>query len=434
MSKNVNLDMKILIINQYALPRDSAGITRHGDLASVLVSLGNQVNIIASEYNYFFRSKQNNQPEEYKDSYGVEFTFLKTASYKDNGFRRILSMLDYFTRALLKGIFAKRKPDIVVASSPQILAGLAGYLVARYHRIPFAFEVRDVWPDVLVELGGMSASGFAYKVLSYLEKYLYRSADLIIGVLPFFERRLQELSITPKRYVHVPNGVFFSDSPGSSEDDGLEEWWKTIISNLPVEKDSKFLAYAGSFGGAHDLSNLVFAFSALQENHEDSYKRVFLLLFGDGRQKDELKSLISREGHVEKIILCDPLPKRKMQAALEKVNFLTLPLANISIFKYGLSANKMFDYLKAGKPILMISPISETAVSEAQAGITVPADSTVTIAEGIVKLMQTSEEELLKMGESGRKYVAKNHDLQALGEKLEQALVATVNDFKSDLR
>jgi glycosyltransferase involved in cell wall biosynthesis len=423
--------MNILILNQYALPRGSAGITRHGDLGSVLVHRGHQVTIIASGFDYLTRDveRTGSQAITKENHDGVGFIWLKTTTYKANDGKRIKSMIEYSLKSIFASIRSlSKKPDIVIASSPQLLAGLSGFLVAKYYRVPFALEIRDVWPDALVELGGLRASSFAYKALRMLESFLYNRAELVISVLPYFHERLQELSIDSHKSVYIPNGIFTCPADENKQFDASQLTSQKLLNILNSSKGKKIILYTGSLGVAQDLSVVIEAFSYLREYHPDYYSQLILLMIGDGSKKEALERDVEKSGHLGTIFFHDVVSKQCIQILLPKADLLLLPLADISVFKYGLSANKMFDYLDAEKPILIISSIHENPILQARAGFTAPSSQPEIIAKAILNFLDSPNEDLIEMGQRGKQYVREHHDLSVLGEKLEEALLKVVNN------
>src|SRR5690606_33471209 len=139
----------VWIVNQYALPRGATGITRHGDLASVLRRHGHDVTVIASGFDNFTRGGKAGSGV--TDHDGVRFVWLETTAYRKNDARRVLNMVEFYARAVTArlGGLATR-PDVVIGSSPHLLSGLAGLTLARRHLARFVLELRDVWPDDLV--------------------------------------------------------------------------------------------------------------------------------------------------------------------------------------------------------------------------------------------------------------------------------------------
>ncbi len=419
--------MNILILNQYALPSGSAGITRHGDLARVLVKRAHKVTIIASSFNYLKRQQDsdNNTKLKKETHHDVNFVWLKTTAYQANDGKRVKSMFDYTIKAFLQGLSLKEKPDIVIASSPHLLTGLTGIFLSCYYRIPFIFEIRDMWPLVLIELGALKGNSLSYKILVAIEKFIYKKAHKIFIIPALAYKRLENLGIHSQKCLPIPNGILFDENQSITHKNNLPS---SLITILDKCQDKKVLMYTGTFGGAHDLHSVIQANNYLKENLIDIYSQIIIIFIGSGRLEEELKEITVLNKH-SNIYFHPPIEKKSIKTVLHHADVLLIPLANISIFEYGLSPNKLYDYLEASKPILISSPTSSTIVDEIQAGIQCRAGQPEEFAKAIEFLISISEEDRKVMGERGRDYVRKFHNWEKLGEKVEKVLLETIQDI-----
>ena len=177
--------MRILILNQYALPAGEAGITRHGDIGAELVRRGHEVTVIASDFDYFSRQRTRRGGETNATTHdGVKFVWLRTGAYVGNDRRRMSSMVRYAMSATWAGIRQRPAPDVIIGSSPQPLAPLAADGVARLRRVPWIFEARDIWPSALVDLKAIKRGGRTHRLLERLERYSYQRANAVVSVPP----------------------------------------------------------------------------------------------------------------------------------------------------------------------------------------------------------------------------------------------------------
>ncbi len=416
--------MNILILNQYALPSGSAGITRHGDLARVLVKRAHKVTIIASSFDYLTRQQNSNTTAKLNKEthHDVNFLWLKTTPYQANDGKRVKSMLDYTIKAFLQGLSLEDKPDIVIASSPHLLTGLTGIFLSCYYRIPFIFEIRDMWPLVLVELGALKRNSFSYKILVAIEKFIYKKAHKIFTIPALAYKRLESLGIHSQKCLPIPNGILVDDNQSIGDETNLPS---SLIKILEQCQDKKTLMYTGSFGGAHDLHSVIQAANYLKENLVDIYNEIKIIFIGSGRLEKELKEIAELNKH-SNIYFHPPIEKKIIKTALHNADVLLMPLANISIFEYGLSPNKLYDYLEAAKPIIISSPTYSTIVDEIQAGIQCRAGQPEELAKAIELLISMPEKDRKLMGERGRDYVIKFHDWEEIGEKVEKVLLETI--------
>ncbi|HYI66723.1 MAG TPA: glycosyltransferase family 4 protein [Candidatus Limnocylindrales bacterium] len=403
--------MNILILNQYGLPRGAQGITRHGDLGSALVESGHAVTVVASRFNYLTREARATAPHDRQ--FGVLFRWLSTGTYASNDRRRLASMVSYSVRAVIAGIRTGPRPDVVIGSSPHLLAGLSAAIVAAYHRVPFVFEVRDFWPAVLVDLGALQRGGIVHRILERLESWLYRRARLVVVVPPDGARRLAELGIrTP--VAHVPNAA-------STSTDEAEPVPRSLDAILGAAEGRILIVYTGAHGVANDLPTVVRAATELRSRDPDAYARTAFCLIGDGAQKGSVERFAAAEGHTN-FLFHQPIAKAAIPTALARADILLVSVGQ-SAQGYGLSPNKLFDYMAAGRPVL-ISADAATVVDAAECGLRYRPGDPSSLATQIERLMSMSPIDRTEMGERGRASVKESYSVAAVARLLEQHLAA----------
>jgi glycosyltransferase involved in cell wall biosynthesis len=411
--------MHLLIVNQYGLPAGVPGITRHGDLGAHLVRRGHDVTVIASRFNYLTRAADGASPTEDHD--GVHFRWLDTGTYRTNDRQRIRSMVSFSWRALVAGLRLSRRPDVVLASSPHLLAGLTGLLLARRYRVPLLFEVRDLWPSALVDLGAVRRGSRAHRVLAWIERTCYRASDRVIIVPPHADRRVAEVGVDPAKCVHIPNATAFAlDAVGS--DTMPEVPLPAALEDLfHASAGRDILLYAGAQGVSNGLLLLFEAMDLLQTTDPDAYGRLAVVLIGDGGQHDELVRSAAAHGH-EHVRFHPPIPKEAVPTALDRASFLLVSFADVPVYEYGLSPNKLFDYMAAARPVLLASRLADTPLDDASAGIRFEPGSAASLADGMARLVRTSPEDRRSMGERGRAHVRRYYTIEATGDRLASVL------------
>jgi glycosyltransferase involved in cell wall biosynthesis len=416
--------MHVLIINQYGLPAGVPGITRHGDLGAHLVRRGHEVTVIASRFNYLTRASSTGSSSE--THAGVKFRWLDTGAYRTNDRQRMRSMVSFTARSIVAGLRLRRRPDIIVASSPHLLAGLTGVVLARRFRVPMVFEVRDLWPSILVDLGAVRAGSRIHRALERLERACYGWADRIITVPPHADRRVAEVGGDASKCVHIPNATTFAvDAPIGAE---------SADSTLPPSLAEIFertagrdvLLYAGAQGVSNGLELILDAMDLLRATDPATYACTAFVLIGDGGQHEELLRAAAVRGH-EQVHLHPPIEKSAIPAALSRASFLLVSFADAPTYDYGLSPNKLFDYLVAGRPVLLASRLSDTPVDEADAGRRYEPGSAQSLADGIRALIATSPDERRAMGERGRELVRRRYTIEATGDRLDELLHDTAS-------
>lgn len=409
--------MHVLIVHQYALPAGAAGNTRHGDLGRELAQRGHRVTIIASSFNYLTRTSRESQKGAQRIQ-GVNFQWLRTGSYEGNDWRRVRSMVEFMAAAAVVGL-RRPKPDVVIGSSPQLLAGLSALIIARRFRVPFLLEVRDTWPSALVDLGALRADGMANRTLELLERILYRAAARIIAVMPHVDRRVAEVGEDPAKCVHIPNASTVPPHLGTVPEELDNQLQRELADG------SHLVIYAGAHGVSNGLHEVLEALTLLRDRDSDTYKRLAIFFVGDGPDKERLQGHAESQG-LKRVYFHDPLPKASMLAAMERSHYVLVHFARAEFKRYGMSANKLFDAMAVGRPVLLASPLTDTPVDLVRCGIRYEPGSVESLAEALSTAASTPSAERIAMGERARIEAAERYDLKVTGRQLEELLLEVV--------
>ncbi|MEM0488466.1 MAG: glycosyltransferase family 4 protein [Candidatus Bathyarchaeia archaeon] len=409
--------MNIWIFNQYAVTPDLPGGTRHYDLGQELARRGHHVVIIATSFHHHMHKETRLKPGErwkIENVNGVKFVWLRTPSYWRNDWRRVWNMLVFALRAWRFGQKLPKlapevgRPEVVIGSSPHLLIPLAAYWVARHYRVPFVMEVRDLWPQTIIDMGKLSATHPIIKVLQALERFLYRQAKLIITVLPQAHKYITALGIPQERIFWIPNGVDLSRFGNLEPPSAVAEIFKVM--------------YLGAHGQANALDVLIHAAKVVQDR---GFAEIRFILVGEGPEKPRLMAL-AQELRLANVEFREPVPKNEVPTLLHTADATIFILHDITLYKYGISLNKLFDYLAAGKPVVIAGKPANNPVEEARCGLTVPPREPQALAEAVIKLYQMPREEREAMGRRGREYVEKHHNITRLAEHLEKALLQAI--------
>jgi glycosyltransferase involved in cell wall biosynthesis len=411
--------MRVLILNQYALPAGEAGITRHGDIGAELARRGHAVSVIASDFDYFTRQRTRRGGKSKVTIHdGVRFVWLRTGAYVGNDRRRASSMIRYAMAATWAGVRERPRPDVIIGSSPQPLAPLAAHNVARLRRVPWIFEARDIWPSALVDLRAIKRDGRTHRTLERVERYLYAQADAVVSVPPRGSLRLEELGLDAAKVRHIPNGATtLMSEPGPLPD--------TLDRLIPDGAGRFVLVYAGAIGVPHDFGTVIEAVSCLRETRPDAYERLALLVVGDGVAARSVRQAAT-ERHLDHLHVHPAVPKAAVRTLLGRADACLMQAAASDHFRYGFSPNKLFDYFAAAKPVL-ISSADPTLVDEANAGIRFRPGDPAALAQAIVEIMTTSEAERRTMGERGHRLVKTEYTITAITDRYEALLEGVVS-------
>lgn len=399
----------VWILNHYAQEPGGAGGTRHFYLAEHLQAYGWHATIIAASVEHQ-SGHQRLEPDEKKrcDYFkGVPFLWVRTPEYQGNGGGRMRNMLAYTWAVLQRSTTAKLpRPDVVIGSSVHPFAAVAGALLARRYKVPFIFEVRDLWPQTLVDMGRLQEGSFMTWALRKLEFWLYRRAARTVVLLPRAWEYITPLGIPKERVIWIPNGVDLSLFPRSTVAD--------------TAKDHFTLMYFGAHGQANGLDNVLHAMKHVQE--QSNGRNIHLRMIGDGPLKPSLVAQASEMG-LTNVSFEPPVAKSQIPALAAQADAFVIAVLNLpGLYRYGISMNKLFDYLAAEQPILIASDGANNPVEDAQAGLTVPPGQPQALAEAIVKIANTPLPERQRMGRAGREYVEQNHGFEQLAGRLAAVL------------
>lgn len=396
--------MHILLVHQNFAAINEPGGTRHHELALFLVQRGHRVTIITSPISYLTGDQKGAEQDStgHKDNSNLRIirTYTYPALHK-SFFHRVLSFLSFMASSFIEGLRIKQV-DLVWGTSPPIFQGITALILARLKRIPFVFEVRDLWPAFAVAVGVLRQP-LLISLSEWLESFLYRKADTVLVNSPGFIRHVEERGGTPVQV--VPNGadpqMFNSDLDS-----------KDIFSNQGIK--SRFVAlYAGAHGMSNDLQVLLQAAEHLQHRED-----IHFVLLGDGKDKPLLKQTAGSM-KLPNLAFIPPVPKNEIGAALAAADACIAILKPVDLYKT-VYPNKVFDYMAAGKPVVLaIGGVIREVLEEARAGIAVPPGNPQALAEA-VSWLADHPQEAYEMGKRGREYVTKHFDRAELARKLER--------------
>jgi glycosyltransferase involved in cell wall biosynthesis len=390
--------MNIWILNHHALTPEMSGGTRHYDFAKELISRGHSVVIISSSFHYskYSEMKEYGDKEYLQENIeGIEWVWLKTPPYRGNGVARVKNMLSYTHKAILiLPTLNLPNPDIVMGSSVHLFAVYAAYRLSNRYKTPFAMEVRDLWPQTLIDMGISKWHPFII-LLGWLEKFLYKKADKIITNLPYAVNYISKF--TSKNKVEwISNGVDISQIPYT----------------IPDNNTKLKITYTGALGVANNLSLLI-------QLAKQKPKDIEFLIVGDGAERAKLVEL-SRG--LDNIIIQDPVAKNEVADILSNSDILYFNLKDSPVFKYGISSNKLFDYMASGRIVIFSSNAKNNPIKECNGGLTIEPDNIKALQNAIKQIRNMSYEQRVQIGKNSRKYCEQNYDIKVLVDKLERVL------------
>lgn len=409
--------MNIWLINHYANLPSQGSSTRHYSLAKYLIDLGHDVTVIASS-----RLHNSDQSKD-KTELGliekiteeeVKFVLISTPPYITN-IGRIWNMIS-FTYLLLKNVqkIGDVKPDIIVGSSVHPFAAWAAERIANQYKVPFVFEIRDLWPKTLLDMRVIGKYHPLTLILSWLEKYLCGRAEKIVCLLPYAYEYLETLGFPQSKFAYLPNGVDIQVFDSSSTEEKEKH------------DDAITVMYLGSHGFANDLSVLI---DAAKYTESSESPKILWKFVGDGPEKDSLKAQAT-DLNLSRISFLNAVPKNEVPNVVQEADILILKLLNLDVYRYGISLNKLFDYLASRKPIVFIGSPRNNPVMEANAGISLSSDNPREIAKAVYSLATLPPDERRNFGIRGRHYAETHHDYKVLACRLDTILRESIDIFR----
>lgn len=374
-------------------------------LAKEWIRLGHSVSIIGSTFSHV-RKESTRPGEELFD--GIHYLWIKSLEYRGNGLGRLIGMIQFITKIWLKAksLSARYRPDIVIASSTYPLDIFPAHRIAKYTKAQLCFELHDLWPLSPMELGGYSRIHPFILLMQIAEDYYCKHADKVISIIPLAKDYLIGRGLDVRKYFHVPNGIAPEEW---KESETLLPELEEKINDLQSQYDF-LIAYAGAHGIANALNTLLLAAQKL------SNKDVGVVLIGGGPEKEGLIKQSQALGLIN-VFFIDTVPKKQIPALLQQFDALYIGLQKESLFRFGISPNKIFDYMMAGKPIIQAVDAGNNLVEEANCGIYAEAENADAVAEAILKLKSLSPKARFKLGQNGKEYVIKNHTYEVLAKK-----------------
>lgn len=407
--------MNILLINHYA------GSIRHGMeyrpyyLAREWVRMGHSVTITAASVSHVRNIPpvlHSAMTEEMID--GIRYLWLKTPSYNGNGILRAINIFAFVAQLLYYRNWLTRtiKPDIVIASSTYPLDIFPARAISRRSNAKLVFEVHDLWPLSPIELGGMSKYHPFILLMQWAEHYAYRNAAQVISMLPKVKEYMRQGGMEPEKFVYIPNGI------------DVEEW-RDNKSELPAEHEQTFtrlrakehflVGYAGAHGLANALNYFIDAAYQLQE------RPVTFVLIGQGPEKDGLMLKVQSRKQTN-VVFLSPVEKKAIPGILRGMDALYIGLRGDPLFRFGVSPNKLMDYMMAAKPVIYAIQAGNDMVADSGCGISIPPENPTELAKAVLKLMNLPEKDRNEMGQRGKAYVLANHDYRILAKQFIEAL------------
>ncbi len=392
------MNKHIWIINEYAGNPQTGMEYRHYYIGKELVKLGYEVTVVSASYSHLFKNLPQ-QSSEVID--GVKFLWLKVFNYKNSHNKLRIIKWFLFTFKIFFLRFKLKKPDVIIVSPMAPFPILPAYFLAKSVKAKLIYEVKDIWPLSLIAIGGFKPSHPFIRFMAWFEKFALKKSDIIVSNLQNYGTHIKKDIGLDRNFHWISNGIDLDEL------NNIESLSVKIDEMFP--KDKFIIGYTGTVGAANALSNFLEA-SNILASHED----ILFVVVGDGQEKEHLVNVFGKNKNV---LFVPSIPKPMVQSILNKFDACYIGLQKEELFKYGVSPNKLFDYMYSGKPILYAIDSGKNIIDVAGCGISVGAQNDQEIAKTVLKLSKMTGAQRDKLGVNGKEYVLKHFTYDNLAQK-----------------
>lgn len=406
--------MKIWFINHYAVPPRYYPLARPSLFAKNLIKMGHTVTIIAASTVHNSNKnliEEKTKVKQFIDD-GISYILIKCSNYKGNGIKRIINILQFSTK-LPKILKKLDKPDVIVATSFDPLSCYAGIKYAKKNGIKAIAEIADLWPETLVAYAGLTSKNLIVKYLRGIEKKIYTKADRIIftmeGAYDYIIEQGWEKCIPRNKVAFINNGIDLEQFNYNRNHFNIDD---VDLRNNDIFK----IIYTGAIRKVNNLRKLIDIAMLIKTS------TVKFLIWGDGDQLDELKEYIN-QNNVSNVVLKGKIEKKYIPYITSQADLNIVHNEETPIMRFGISMNKIFDYLAAGKPILIdfVSPYNP--VIENNAGIQPKSSDIRSIAETIENFANEDVNKRQLLGNVAKE-AAQLYDFSLLTKKLVDVIMS----------
>lgn len=405
---------QLWILNHYGGSPQHGMVFRSYHLAKALKAQGVETTLFSSAYSHVLHT-----PPQIQKSYqreildGIQYIWVRNFSYtKSNSLGRVWNMLYMSLKLLVYPYFKQPRPDSILISSPSPFLFMNAWFWSKLTGAQLLFEVRDIWPLTLEEMSGLSRYHPLILWMRFLEKWAYKSSDWVVSVLPHADRHMIPSGLKPEKFVYIPNGVEIQKNAEAAQDADAAHHVE-----LNARDGHFYMGYCGTLGIANNLDLLVEAAALLRDEN------IVFCLLGNGPLKGELQARVA-ELQLQNVEFYDAVPKSAVSQFLDSMDACFISLKDKALFRFGVSPNKLFDYMQAGKPILYCINSGNHPVTAAQCGLEIQEQSPQAVAKAVQQLKALSTEERQQMGQNAQHYVQAEHEYTQLSKKLYALLKA----------
>lgn len=419
--------MEILYINQYASSPYHGKELRSYYLAKEWISKGNRVTILACSFSHLRTNNIEMQSNWYQEEIidNIKYIWCNTPHYKKNTFMHFINVIFFVTRVkkLFKKVLVNNKYDLVIASSIHPLDCKVAKKIALHNSCKFIFEVHEIWSLIPVTLGKFSRFNPFIMCCDYYEDFAFKNADYVVSLFAHAKDYFMRKGMLANKFLYIPNGFNINNYINKKE----------LLDNIVVDKinaikgNYKFcIAYVGNLSKQNALEYPILAAKLVQNSS------IAFIIVGNGEEKENLQK-ICKAKNVNNVFFIDVVKQSQVLQLLEMVNATYLGWRKLLIYRYGIAANKLINYMLAKKPIIHSITYGNNILKEANCGITIESESVEQIARGFDRLSKMNKKELAKLGNNGYEYAMNNYDYKVLANKFIESTTNIENNLSYKL-
>lgn len=404
--------MDIWLINHYAVPPKYYPLARQTYFAKHLMSMGHTVTIFAAStvHNSNINLITDGSPWREETVDGVHYVYIKCLDYRGNGLRRIYNMCEFAWK--LPGVCKKfPRPDAIVATTMPPTSCAMGVRLAKKYHCQGVAEIADLWPESIVAYGIAGSRNPAVIALRWLEKWIYTKADSVIftmeGAYDYIMEQGWEKDIPRDKVFHVNNGVDLETFDYNQQHYVVED---SDLYNANIFK----VIYTGSIRKVNNLGLLLDVAKEIRD------PRIKFLIWGDGDELPTLQQRVMEEG-IGNVTFKGRVEKKYVPSIVSRADLNMVHFEMNDILRFGVSYNKLFDYLAAGKAVFSTVRPGYSILEKNSCGCDTKGFSPQELADSIEEIAALPKESLAKMGTNARK-TAEQYDFRVLTEKLLKVL------------
>ena len=402
--------MRVLLIHQYFLELDDGGGSRFNEMTRQWSDEGHEITVLAGmmHANAHEKRKEYKGKRFVKKMHGkVEVIRCHVSESYNNGFMgRLWGYFSFVFSSIWAGFFkTKGKYDVILVTSPPLFVGITAYVLSLFKRVPFVFEVRDLWPESAIDTGVVT-NKWIIKFAYWFEAFMYKKAKLINVLTPAFRDKLiEDKKVPAEKIIFIPNAADFTLSEEVFNSDFDAGQFRKELG----WQDKLVITYVGAHGVANHLIQVIETAELIKDKHPS----VHFVLIGNGMEKKGLQKEVATRG-LTNVQFIDSVPKQVVFKYIMASDFGASVLKKVDTFKT-IYSNKTFDYMSCKKPIMLaIDGVSRDLIETAKCGVFIEPENPAHWSDVISNVVTMSNQDLQAMGENGYHYAKANFDRFAL--------------------